>query len=165
MSKFKVGDKVVRLDGTPTVMFQKILGSKEYYIVTYVSNYGRWIQVDGVQHLGDEAPWSAINFKLYQEPGDDELPPVPDSVMYFNSVRDEGNDQHLVLERTDRSDGWADEATGHIGLKVAPRTGSTRAGMSIGINLTPDAALQLAHDLRRMAMDIKRKDKALCGQP
>lgn len=107
----------------------------------------------------DPHPWYALNFELYQEP-ENELPPVPDSVMYFNSVRDEDNDQHLVLERTDRSDEWADEATGHIGLKVVSRTGSAQAGKSIGINLTPDAALQLAHDLRRMAMDIKRKEKA-----
>lgn len=154
MSKFKVGDKVVRLDGTPTVMFQKILGSKEYYIVTYVSNCGRWIQVDGVQHLGDAAPWSAINFKLYQEPGDDGLPPVPASVSYLNTKRDRGNDQRLVLEK----DNGYGEGLMYIG--VIPRKGSTRAQEEIGINIDPDSALQLAHDLRRMAMYIKRKEKA-----
>ena len=153
MSKFKVGDKVVRLDGTPTVMFQKILGSKEYYIVTYVSNCGCWIQVDGVQHLGDAAPWSAINFKLYQEPGDDGLPPVPSSVTYLNTKRDPGNDQRLVLERPI----WLEEGLLYIG--IIPKDGSTRAEQEIGINMSPDAALQLAHDLRRMAMDIKRKEK------
>lgn len=162
MSKFKVGDKVVRTVGSrDDEGFLRMLGEAAYYTVTSVSIGGCWLQVNGVSKVYDERPWAAGNFELYQEP-EDELPPVPDSVMYFNSVRDEGNDQHLVVERTDRSDGWADEATGHIGLKVAPRTGSTRAGMSIGINLTPDAALQLAHDLRRMAMDIKRKEKALC---
>lgn len=31
---------------------------------------------------------------------------------------------------------------------------------AVGYNMEPDAALQLAHDLRRMAMDIKRKGKA-----
>lgn len=160
MSKFKVGDKVVRLDGTPTVMFHKILGSKGYYIVTYVSKCGRWIQLDGVQHLGDDTPWGSINFELYQEP-DDELPPVPDSVMYFNSVRDEDNDQRLVVQMTSSDAGkWSDEANAHIGLMVIPRTGSTLSRNAIGINLAPDAALQLAHDLRRMAMDIKRKEKA-----
>lgn len=165
MSNFKVGDKVVRLDGTPIVMFQKILGSEEYYIVTYVSNCGRWIQVDGVQHLGDAAPWSAINFKLYQEPGDDELPPVPDSVVYFNSVRDKGNDQRLELSINCAAADFYTEAAGNLGLAIIPRTGSSRAAKSIGVNLSPDAALQLAHDLRRMAMHNKRKDKALCGQP
>lgn len=161
MYKFKVGDKVVRSTGCNSEVFLSHAGKKDYYIVTGVSSSGMWLQLDCKTREGDNYPWLAAYCKLYQEP-EEELPPVPDSVMYFNSVRDEGNDQHLVLERTDRSDGWADEATGHIGLKVAPRTGSTRAGMSIGINLTPDAALQLAHDLRRMAMEIKRKEKSLC---
>lgn len=160
MSKFKVGDKVVRTVGyRKDEDFLNVLGEAAYYTVTSVCSTGYWLQVNGVPKRYDKHPWACANFELYQEPVD-ELPPVPDSVMYFNSVRDEGNDQHLVVERTDRSDGWADEATGHIGLKVAPRTGSTRAGMSIGINLTPDAALQLAHDIRRMAMEIKRKEKA-----
>ena len=159
MSKFKVGDKVVRSTDFNKGIFLMHAGKRDYYIVTGVSSSGTWLQLDCKTREGDNYPWLAAYYELYQEP-EDELPPVPDSVMYFNSVRDEGNDQHLVVERTDRSDGWADEATGHIGLKVAPRTGSTRAGMSIGINLTPDAALQLAHDLRRMAMEIKRKEKA-----
>lgn len=160
MSKFKVGDKVVRKAHKDNSTFEMYQGVFDYYTITSISNRDHWLQIDNFTDRGkDPHPWYASNFELYQEP-EDELPPVPDSVMYFNSVRDEGNDQHLVVGRTDRSDGWADEATGHIGLKVAPRTGSTRAGMSIGINLTPDAALQLAHDLRRMAMEIKRKGKA-----
>lgn len=154
MSKFKVGDKVVRLDGTSTELFRKILGSKKYYIVTHVSNCGRWIQVDGVQRLGDADPWSAINFELYQEPVDDELPPVPSSVTYLNTKRDPGNDQRLVLERPS----WLEEGLLYIG--IIPNDGSTRAELEIGINMNTDAALQLAHDLRRMAMDIRRKEKA-----
>lgn len=153
MHKFKVGDKVVRLDGTPTELFHKILGSKEYYIVTYISNCGRWLQLDGVQHLGDAAPWGGINFKLYQEPGDDELPPVPVSVTYMNSKRDQGNDQRLVLEK----DNGLGEGLMYIG--AIPRKGSTRAREEIGINIDPDSALQLAHDTRRMAMSVKREQK------
>lgn len=156
MSKFKVGDKVVRLDGTPTELFRKILGSKKYYIVTYVSDCGRWIQVDGVQYHSDAAPWGTINFERYQEPVDDELPPVPSSVTYLNTKRDPGNDQRLVLERPS----WLEEGLLYIG--IIPNDGSTRAEREIGINMNPDAALQLAHDIRRMAMDIKRKEKALC---
>ena len=158
MYMFKVGDKVVRSErcGEDEFFLSK-LGRAVYYTVTSVSYWGSFVQVDGFV-TGDEHPWYASNFELYQEP-EDELPPVPDSVMYFNSVRDEGNYQHLVLERTDRSDEWHEEATAHIGLKVVPRTGSKRAAEAIGINLTPDAALQLAHDLRRMAMEIKRKEK------
>ena len=155
MSKlFKVGSKVQRIN--------KIEGkTMRGEIVT--KGPGLYIDIKltegaGIHYAGDIYGGSADFWQLIEEA--DELPPVPDSVMYFNSVRDEDNDQHLVLERTDRYDGWADEATGHIGLKVVPRTSSTRAGRSIGINLTPDAALQLAHDLRRMAMEIKRKEKA-----
>lgn len=161
MPNFKVGDKVVRKeDMGKDTFFQDRLGGKIYYVVTSVSGGGGyWLQLDGWCSNHNTHPWYVLNFELYQEP-EDELPPVPDSVMYFNSVRDEGNDQHLVLERTDRSDEWHDAATAHIGLKVAPRTGSKRAAEAIGINLTPDAALQLAHDLRRMAMEIKRKEKA-----
>lgn len=155
MSKlFKVGDKVQRVVkvGDETMRGEIVAKSRVFDIDIKITE-GAGAYIAGDIYHGHTDFWEVI-----EEAG--ELPPVPDSVMYFNSVRDDGNDQHLVVERTDRSDGWADEATGHIGLKVAPRTGSTRAGMSIGINLTPDAALQLAHDLRRMAMDIKRKEKA-----
>lgn len=159
MSKFKVGDKVVATAGPGFIqLLQYTQGVKDYYTVTRTGDGGYWLQLDGMQRHCDPVPWCVEYFELYQEP-DDELPPVPDSVMYFNSVRDEGNDQHLVLERTDRSDAWHDEATAHIGLKIAPRTGSKRAAEAIGINLTPDAALQLAHDLRRMAMKIKREQR------
>lgn len=160
MHKFKVGDKVVRTkDCGKDKHFLSNLGQKIYYTVTSViGDY--WLQVDGWVDREDKHPWYTLNFELYQEPEDEELPPVPDSVMYFNSVRDEDNDQHLVVEMTHCSEGWADAATEHLGLKVVPSTGSTLAGKSVGINLTPDAALQLAHDLRRMAMEIKRKEKA-----
>lgn len=157
MSKFKVGDKVVR--PVKPQAFQDIQGIKDYYTVTDVDvdTDGCWLQLDGAQGI---CPWHWANFELYQEPGDDELPPVPYSVMYFNSVRDEDNDQRLVVEITSESDKWSDEANAHIGVLVIPRTGSTRASKGIGINISPDAALQLAHDLRRMAMSIKRKEKA-----
>ena len=154
MCKFKVGDKVVRT--VESKAFWLIQGVKSYYIVTDVGAGSYWLQLDGVLDKGDPRPWYAPNFELYQEPEDDELPPVPDSVMYFNSVRDDGNDQHLVVERTGLSNEWHDEATAHIGLKVAHRTGSKKA---IGINLSPDAALQLAHDIRRMAMTVRREGR------
>lgn len=109
---------------------------------------------------GDIYAGSIYFWEVIEEPEDDGLPPVPDSVMYFNSVRDEENDQRLVVEMTSDSDKWSDEANAHVGLMVIPRTGSTLSSNAIGINLAPDAALQLAHDLRRMAMDIKRRGKA-----
>ncbi|QWY13504.1 hypothetical protein [Klebsiella phage SRD2021] len=69
------------------------------------------------------------------------------------SKRDPGNDQRLVLER----DSETDEGLLYIG--VVPRKGSTRAEREIGINMSPDSALQLAHDIRRMAVKVKRENK------
>lgn len=154
MTKFKVEDKVVRLAGGCTKWFIGRLGHKAYYIVTGVSEHGYWIQVDGVAYGTAMYPWRSENFELYQEPEADELPPVPDREVYLNFKRDRGNDQRLVL---DKDNG---EGEGLMYIGVIPRTGSTRAQMEIGINIDPDSALQLAHDLRRMAMEIKRKGKA-----
>ena len=153
MSKFKVGDKVVRTkDCGKDENFLSKLGRDIYYTVTSVSG-GDWLQIDGWVDGTDKHPWYSPNFELYHEPGD-ELPPVPASVSYMNSKRDLGNDQRLVLEKNSETD----ESLLYIG--IVPRKNSTRAEQEIGINMSPDAALQLAHDLRRMAMDIKRKEKA-----
>lgn len=154
MSKFKVGDKVVRtVSSHKDVDFLRLMGEAAYYTVTSVSPEGLWLQVNCLSKVYNEQPWAAINFKPYQEP-EDELPPVPASVTYMNSKRDPGNDQRLVLEK----DNGGGEGLMYIG--VIPRKGSTRAKEEIGINIDPDSALQLAHDLRRMAMEIKRKEKA-----
>lgn len=154
MSKFKVGDKVVRKSSSSSdAEFLSNLGLDIYYVVTSVGDGGYWLQVDGVSTRDSRHPWYYLNFELYQEP-DDELPPVPDRVVYMNSKRDRGNDQRLVLDKAN----WDGEGLMYIG--VIPKKGSTRATAEIGINIDPDSALQLAHDLRRMAMDIKRKEKA-----
>lgn len=153
MSKFKVGDKVVRTkDCGKDENFLSKLGRDIYYTVTSVTG-DYWLQVDGWVDGDDEHPWYSSNFELYQEPMD-ELPPVPDREVYLNFKRDRGNDQRLVL---DKDNG---EGEGLMYIGVIPRKGSTRAQMEIGINIDPDSALQLAHDLRRMAMEIKRKEKA-----
>lgn len=154
MHKFKVGDKVVRTKVCgKDEHFLSNLGQKIYYTVTSViGDY--WLQVDGWVDREDRHPWYTLNFELYQEPEDEELPPFPASVAYMNSKRDSGNDQRLVLEK----DNGCGEGLMYIG--VIPRKGSTRAQEEIGINIDPDSALQLAHDLRRMAMEIKRKEKA-----
>ena len=153
MSKlFKVGDKVVRtkkIDGK-TMRGEIVTKGPGLYIDIKLTEGA------GIHYAGDIYSGSADFWQLIEE--DDELPPVPDSVMYFNSVRDEGNDQHLVVEITSKSDRWNPEADAHIGLMVVPRTDRTQK-RALGVNLTPDAALQLAHDIRRMAMEIKRKDK------
>ncbi|UZN24304.1 hypothetical protein [Klebsiella phage pKP-M186-2.2] len=152
MSKFKVGDKVVRSTDSNREIFLWHAGKKDYYTVTGVSSSGMWLQLDYKTREGDNYPWLAPFYELYQEP-EDELPPAPASVTYMNSKRDPGNDQRLVLDK-DNGDG---EGLMYIG--VIPKKGSTRAKVEIGINIDPDSALQLAHDIRRMAMDIKRKEK------
>ncbi|MCC3681369.1 hypothetical protein LLE75_00140 [Staphylococcus epidermidis] len=153
MHKFKVGDKVVRKEGMgKDAFFQDRFGGKVYYVVTSVSDGGYWLQLDGLCSNHNTHPWYVLNFELYQEP-EEELPPVPSSVSYLNTKRDPGNDQRLVLER----DSETDEGLLYIG--IVPRKGSTRAEREIGINISPDSALQLAHDIRRMAMSVKREQK------
>lgn len=141
MSKFKVGDKVVRNTGyLPSSEFNKKMGNELYYTVTDVSPCGYWLQVDGYKHYGERCPWYALNFELYQEP-EDELPPAPTSVSY---LKDDGR-RKLVAKITG----------GSVTLLLNLHKVSTLA-----YSLDPDAALQLAHDLRRMAMAVKRKEKA-----
>ena len=153
MSKFKVGDKVVRKPRKDNSTFKMYQGDFDHYTVTAISASGYWFQLDNLIVEDEPYPWYASNFELYQGP-DDELPPVPASVSYLNTKRDRGNDQRLVLERESETD------EGLLYIGIVPKKNSTRAELEIGINMSPDAALQLAHDLRRMAMDIKRKEKA-----
>lgn len=101
-------------------------------------------------------PGSRIYYAEHRlSPVDDPLPPAPESVRYYNSYIVGRNDQHLIL------DGHNDNHPGMnlMYLGIVPRTGSTRATKEIGINMDADTALQLAHDLRRMAMEVKRKEK------
>ncbi|UVX30555.1 hypothetical protein A1h_00031 [Klebsiella phage VLCpiA1h] len=142
MSNFKVGDAVVAVREFPG----QLTRGKEYTILSI--SYEGWHRVR--TDNGTVDGFTANAFKLAT---DDPLPPVPDSVAYLNTKRDPGNDQRLVLER----DSETDEGLLYIG--IIPRKGSTRAEREIGINMSPDAALQLAHDLRRMAMSVKREQK------
>ncbi|CAK1257458.1 unknown function [Klebsiella phage vB_Kpl_K72PH164C2] len=152
MSKFKVGDKVVRKPfGLGDEEFLSALGLDIYYIVTSVSAGGCWLQVDGVSKPSDnKRPWFAPNFELYQEPEDEGLPPVPDSVYY--------PDMYTLLTGKPAAGG-----TSGLTVRQSPYT---EGAISLSINhskwarLDADAALQLAHDLRRMAKEIKRKGKA-----
>lgn len=150
MHKFKVGDKVVRKDemGKDT-FFQDRLGGKIYYVVTSVSAGGYWLQLDGWCSNHDTHPWYVLNFELYHEP-ENELPPVPDSVYY--------PDMFTLLTGKRAAGG-----TSGLTVRQSPYTAeaiSLSIDHSKWTRLDADAALQLAHDLRRMAMDIKRKERA-----
>lgn len=140
MSNFKVGDKVVAVREFPG----QLTRGKEYTILSI--SYGHWHRVR--KDNGLVGGFSANAFKLA---ADDPLPPVPSSVSYMNTKRDPGNDQRLVLEKD------SDTNEGLLYIGIVPRKGSTRAEREIGINMSPDSALQLAHDIRRMAMKVKRE--------
>ncbi|ALO80703.1 hypothetical protein kpv41_12 [Klebsiella phage KpV41] len=145
MSKFKVGDKVVRtVRGREDKDFLRMLGEAAYYTVTSVSFGGCWLQVNGVSKVYDERPWAALNFELYQEPGD-ELPPVPRSVSY---LKENGRRKLVACINGDS-------------VNVLLSLSYHNITDAVGYSMEPDAALQLPHDLRRMAMEIKRKEKAL----
>ena len=142
MSKFKVGDVVVARMEYP----RGLTKGKEYTIISISGDHWHRVQTDSGWVNG----FTASAFKLAE---DEKLPPVPSSVTYLNTKRDRGNDQRLVLER-DRD---TDEGLLYIG--IVPRKNSTRAEREIGINISPDSALQLAHDIRRLAMSVKREHK------
>lgn len=149
MSKFNVGDKVTRKVPNNSSVFYWVLPHREYYIVTKVQNAGhglQWLQVDGYgQHLEDPYPWCGYNFELYVEP-EEELPPAPESVRYYHQGY-----------RGIQADTYLDVSHGHYatGPRIRINDKDNR-----GITIDADAALQLAHDLLRMAMDIKRRGKA-----
>lgn len=150
MSKFKVGDKVVRKAPKNNSSFKSYMGDFAYYVITDITTSGCWLQLDNFTDGGkDPYPWYANNFELYQEP-DEELPPVPDSVYY--------PDMYTLL--TGRR-----AAGGTSGLTVRQSPYAAEA-ISLSIDhskwtrLDADAALQLAHDIRRMAMEVRRKERA-----
>ena len=148
MHKFKVGDKVVRKSPDGSSSFKKHQGDFDYYTVTAMTSSGHWMQLDNFTIDDDDYPWYASNFELYQEP-DDELLPVPDSVYY--------PDMYTLLTGLQAFGG-----TSGLTVRKSPYTSEA---LSLSINnskwtrLDADAVLQLAHDLRRMAMKIKREQK------
>lgn len=144
MSNFKVGDAVVAVMEYPG---QLTLG-KEYTILSIA--YDRWHRVRADD--GTVEGFTANTFKLAT---DDPLPPVPDSVMYYNSTTSEDNFQHMLVQPH-----W--ELEGHLSIaivKSGKKFDPLAYGDVLSLNLEPGAALQLAHDLRRMAMKIKREQK------
>lgn len=156
MYKFKVGDKVVRKAGKESSSFKSYQGDFYYYVITDITASGYWLQLDNFTYGGNGLyPWYADNFELYQGPGE-ELPEAPESVLYYNSTKGTDNFQHMLLQPH-----W--ELEGHLSISIV-KSGKKFDPLAYGdvlsINLEPDAALQLVHDLRRMAMEIKRKEKA-----
>ena len=152
MSKlFKVGDKVVR---TKKIDGKTMRGE----IVTKGPGPAIDIKLtEGAGHYnaGDIYGGSIYFWEVVEEAGE-ELPPAPASVLYYNSTTDADNFQHMLVQPH-----W--ELEGHLSIaivKSGKKFDPLAYGDVLSLNLEPDAALQLAHDLRRMAMEIKRKEKA-----
>lgn len=151
MSKFKIGDKVVLAPGTGCVNdFYDLQGDKDYYTITDTASEGAyWLQLDfKTRNRVDPYPWHWSYFNMYQEP-ENELPPVPGSVYY--------PDMFTLLTGKRAAGG-----TSGLTVRQSPYTAeaiSLSIDHSKWTRLDADAALQLAHDLRRMAMKIKREQK------
>lgn len=135
MVKFKAGDKAVLLSVEPGwgVAAGTEVTIKEPFISS--ARPGYWVE------LCDE-PGSRIYYTERRlGPVDDPLPPAPESVRYYT-----------VPSKTQYLDILPNEF-GEVEIRsILPDFASYNY-------LTPDAALQLAHDLTRMAMEIKRKEK------
>lgn len=152
MTKFKVGDIVVgnqdsEVNGVEQGQLYEVVATEAEggydYIRTDLS-LGCWVLSE--------------RFDLYkpisQVEQDDPLPPAPESVRYYNSFIMGNNDQNLTVEPAPE---YPEEGLLH--LLITPNSHSTRNVAPLSINMAPDAALQLAHDLNRMANEIKRKEK------
>lgn len=146
MSKFKVGDVVKRTYDVESYCLHQ---GSPVGTVTSVGPMG-WLQIDGWSDTsGNIHPWDYRYFRLSDKPADDPLPPAPESVLY-NARSDMGcNLEVAALPANAYYDA-------RIRIGVWNNTGAKQGKVTC---LTPDAALQLAHDLRRMAMDIRRKER------
>lgn len=143
MGNFKAGDEAILVSVEP--QWKVPVGTKVRVRETCVGGAGPGYFVE----LSTE-PGSNIYYAEYRlGPVDDPLPPAPESVLY--NVR---SDQGCNLEAASLKANEYYDARIRIGVwsNRNPEQGKVTC-------LTPDAALQLAHDLRRMAMEIKRKEK------
>lgn len=137
MVNFKVGDAVKRVynydapGGLPV---------GEVGIVSVLRGTG-FVEIEGY------GGWLHNTENLESVTWDDELPPAPESVRY--------NDEYP--DRTAYEQTWLDvkRRTHRIYLE----SGQYGTSRGVGMEISPEAALQLAHDLNRMAMEIKRKEK------
>lgn len=142
MAKFKVGDIVVgnqdsEANGVEQGQLYQVLATEiEHgfdYVKTDLGGFGGWVLSE--------------RFDLYKSASqveqDDPLPPAPESVLYLK----EGGQRKLTASMYPSS----------VSIKIHLEYPSTVK--CLGYSMEPDAALQLAHDLNRMAMEIKRKEK------
>ena len=127
-------------NGADVVVVEEVADFRvgDTHTVDYVDRYGRvWLDCGG---------WlQAKRLRLVEQ--DDPLPPAPESAMYVNEWC------------------WA-VGVRNLGDVVRIGTGnpnSCNQGWTYA-TLDPDAALQLAHDLNRMANEIKRRERVQSGE-
>lgn len=142
MTKFKVGDVVERAGRDSSTWLDFTAEDAGPYVVTSTT-VGGWIQINGYKGCGgyNTHPFEAGAFKLVEQ--DDPLPPAPESVRYYSNTPVNVN---------------------YLEIQIGPRSEEVCITSTCGLTtfcnyLEPDAVLQLAHDLNRMAMEIKRREK------
>ena len=138
MVNFKIGD-VVRVLGKPETLRTIVGVPLKYATLPWATSPSRvWL---------DNGGWIYIT-ELELVDVDDPLPPAPESVRYNEGTV-----------------GFPFEVKSLLGNNLFPHR--IRLGVLCGdrdithkyVCVDPDTALQLAHDLRRMAMEIKRKER------
>lgn len=137
MADYKIGDAVRRV-GTWGLSVGLPVGEVGVVSVLHDNNF---VEIKG---YGD---WLHTTESLELVEQIDELPPAPDSVRYNDESQD-----HTAYKQTCLD---VKRCTRHIYLE----SGQYGTGHGVGMEISPEAALQLAHDLRRMAMSIKKKEK------
>lgn len=130
MNTFKVGDRVGYNTAASNYADYTRLGLTG--TVSGISSRGLYVKWDDGK-LKHHSSRHLVSF----EPMDDPLPPAPESGLYFSHSN-------------------ARVAT----LKLEPDSVAIGVtGTNLKVRLTPETALVMAHDLRRMAMELKRKQK------
>lgn len=147
MSKlFKVGDKVQRTKKIDGKIMRGVIVTKRPGLAIDI----KLTEGAGNYAAGDIYGGSIYFWDVVEQP-DDELPPVPTSVLY--------NDEYPHRQVYDQT--WLRLTHHSVENLVTISTGQYgHEDRGVGVRISADAALQLAHDLRRMAMDVRRKERA-----
>ena len=138
MVNFKIGD-VVRVLGKPETLRTIVGVPLKYATLPWATSPSRvWL---------DNGGWIYIT-ELELVDVDDPLPPAPESVRYNEGTVGFAFEVKSLVENTYHPN--------RIRLGVLC---GDRASTHKYVVIDPDTALQLAHDLNRMANEIKRKER------
>lgn len=161
MNMLKVGDKVRWNGSEESQSWQAFLkyaqqNNMSDVRVTSISSSGEWLSVNyytmRLGFLCDPYPFKSSNFERVEEEAD-EMPEVNQDVLYFENYIWEDQPQNcrqILRVSIDKEMGIQQE---FLEIAVGNLEGSRMELFSID----PDQALDLANDLIRMAMHLKRK--------